>query len=422
MANPILPPASSDDTSDEELIPKRDPVSHSRLRNAFVTLFSDKNEYVIPPSELHKSENVQWLVRSPEELTTTGRSHYHYGVQFTKKMSFREIKKLFRNNTINIKPMKGTPEQVALYCSPDFFSKKKGLKKSEYTTIQRDGNEQIILGAPKSPGARTDWESIYAACKDLTRPIRSILDEFPKHAVRYEQHIRRSRARVRYEQHIGKKFNRELIIRTGVAGTGKDYDVYAEYGAENVYELAKDENGAVWWDGYEGQDVLLISDWNNTLTRARLLNITGDRMVRVNIKGGTEWWTGTKVVITSNFPIETWYHDWDGTKYVDDALVSRIDRLELYELKEESERVDRSVLAGLVVRKENWRLKTKRAARENRKKKKGGGGLVLPPSSGQNCQNKMESKVKHAIQKETRSETTTGKAQVASAKTCRRHS
>lgn len=374
---------------------RKDKPQRVRFRNCFVTLFVKNNQYIIDVSELAKNGTVTYCCRSPlEKAPSTGALHYHYYVEFDAKKSMRQIKELFRNNTINIQKRQGNAQEARLYCTRDYYSKKHKMKKDQYTCVHP---EETITEAGKlsAPGTRSDWEAIYEACKDLKRSIRSILDEFPKHAVRHEKRIRECRASVRRDFWCGQKFEREVIVRYGDAGTGKDYDVYEKYGAENIYEMTRDENGAVWWDGYEGQDVLLISDFKWWLTRARLLNICGSRMVRANIKGATEWFTGTKVIITSNFPIEQWYSNWDDTGVVDPAFVSRLTAVEKYEMEEEAEPVDYSILKPVLVKKPNWRARAKAKLRKkNKKRKKRGGGIVLPPTSGPLEKNKILPKEK----------------------------
>lgn len=237
------------------------------------------------------------------------------------------------------------------------------MTKWQYTCVDRKFEE---LGELPEPGKRSDWEEVYELCKDPLVTEREIFDQFPKLAVRYGRAIRQARADARRDEFMATHFDREVHIITGDAGTGKDFDVRAQYGAENVYELCRDENGAVWWDGYTGQDVLLISDFKWWLTRARLLNICGDRMVRTNIKCGTEWWTGTKVVITSNYKFQEWYNNWERCdSVVDPAFTSRITTHKHYRYAPgEQHKLDTSILTPEVVWKENHRQKKKRKQRK----------------------------------------------------------
>lgn len=354
-----------------------------RVRNVCITDFTTKikksrngDKVLNTPSILYTAfpGKISYIQRSPLELAPeTKKPHYHWYVEFSDKVSVEFIKReLFQDEKIHIEPRYGTQQQAINYCTGAHFSKTRKQFKHMYT-LANPTDQPLICGYPKAPGRRKDWVRVNDAIKRGCTATE-IFEEFPMKSVVYRKHILFAVAQERHTRFQGEEIERTVIVRTGNAGTGKDHSVYEEYGAENVYELCRDENGSVWWDGYEGQDVLLISDFKWWLTRARLLNITGNRMVRVSYKGGTEWFTGTTVVITSNYRVENWYPDtegigWKGKGKVDPAFASRVDEHEHWEY-EDLAQDEVSMPKAKVIKKPNYRKRAKLIAALKRNKKK----------------------------------------------------
>lgn len=87
----------------------------------------------------------------------------------------------------------------------------------------------------------------------------------------------------------------------GPTGTGKSRKIWTDY----PEHFAKPVNK--WWDGYAGQEVVCIEEWEpkNECTAAKL-KIWADRYpFPAEIKGGTiQKIRPTKIIVTSNYTIE----------------------------------------------------------------------------------------------------------------------
>lgn len=320
---------------------------------------SQKPKKIFTPKELlHDYPNrFNFAIRSPvEKCPTTGKLHHHWYLEMKDQLTMKQLKEIFNDQTIHVERRKGTQQQAITYCTKDYYSEDRRQYKRDYTSLAN--SEELRAGVPKAQGRRSDWVMIHDEIKKGT-PASVIFDMFPEKSVVFRSHIYKACSDQRRRTFAGKDRNTTTHVVYGDAGTGKDYDVYAKYGAENVYELCRDENGAVWWDGYEGQDVVLISDFKWWLTRDRLLNICGDRMIRVNCKGYCEWLTASTIVITSNYDPRTWYPDketnvpWKGNGRMDNAFVSRLTSLTRYEYQGECERSEPPPVK--VVKKQNHR-------------------------------------------------------------------
>lgn len=101
----------------------------------------------------------------------------------------------------------------------------------------------------------------------------------------------------------------EVHVRWGEPGTGKSKFVYDEHGARNIYELNLGDGclKSVWWDGYQGQPIILINDFDGELGWKYLLRLLDRYPFRMQIKGGHCWRLATHIYITANKPPTDWY-------------------------------------------------------------------------------------------------------------------
>lgn len=108
------------------------------------------------------------------------------------------------------------------------------------------------------------------------------------------------------------KCHRFLIVKVlyGKPGVGKTSYVYEKHGFENVYTVRKTEH-ALWFDGYDCQDVLLIEDYDGGIMFKQLLNLLDIYPLQLAVKGGFTWAAYHYVYITSNHKWNQWYSNRD---------------------------------------------------------------------------------------------------------------
>lgn len=98
----------------------------------------------------------------------------------------------------------------------------------------------------------------------------------------------------------------EVDVLWGEAGSGKTKSVYEKYGFENIYNVTN-INDKVWFDGYNGESILLLDDFYGWIQWGYFLKITDGYPIRLDVKTRSSWACWTRVIITSNkHPIE-WY-------------------------------------------------------------------------------------------------------------------
>lgn len=104
---------------------------------------------------------------------------------------------------------------------------------------------------------------------------------------------------------------------------GKSRRVLEAFPDAYIVETATTQ-GQVWWDNYEGEDVILFDDFYGGVKHAYLLRLLDGYRMQLPTKGAHTWKGWTKVFITSNKPPQEWYKDPKGWP----ALERRLDVVE----------------------------------------------------------------------------------------------
>jgi hypothetical protein len=102
----------------------------------------------------------------------------------------------------------------------------------------------------------------------------------------------------------GRNFKTIVYVVVGAPGSGKSHFCYA----------ASTARGSVcgrceWWDGYEGQESVVIDDFYGWIKYDELLKIMDKYPYQVPIRGGYVPFVSKTLYITSiNVLIDNWFH------------------------------------------------------------------------------------------------------------------
>lgn len=154
-------------------------------------------------------------------------------------------------------------------------------------------------------GRRTDIKKAVELIASGADEIE-LIEQCPVQFVKFTRGLDRVRAAYdKLRAHEGFR-NVEVHVRYGKAGAGKTRFVWDEVGYDKVY--ATPIGGGMWFDGYAGEDVLLIDDfYGEKYPYADFLRICDGYPLQIPVKGGFKWAAYTKVYITSNKHPREWY-------------------------------------------------------------------------------------------------------------------
>lgn len=229
------------------------------------------------------SENkdiVRYLLCQEEECPKTGKFHYQGYVQFFKAARFSRFQNMI-DDKCHLEIAKGTTIENMEYCTK--------IKSSLGTVWE--------YGKPTSQGQRNDLIHI----RDMLDKGDSMLEVAQEH---FGDFVRYHRGFEKYQNMINRKNSQirrsvEVTLILGPTGCGKTQSVLDEFGDEKVY-IVEFDGPTVWWDGYIGQKVILLDDYDNNFKLPRLLRILDVYKIRLPIKGGFTWARWQKVFITMN--------------------------------------------------------------------------------------------------------------------------
>lgn len=205
-------------------------------------------------------DTMKYIIYGKEKCPTTDKLHYQGFVAFKKQKRLKGVKKILGDQT-HIEPRRGTAEQAINYCKKDGDWQEHGVY------------EIMNIG-------------------DIVRQnITYIKEKYPLLYCRYYKGIERL-------QDKGPAW-RTLIVKYiwGKPGTGKTR--MAMNSSNNIFKI---DPPYKWWDGYEGEDTIIIDDYEElAIPRAYLLNLLDGYRLRLETKGSHTWARWQTVYITSNY-------------------------------------------------------------------------------------------------------------------------
>ena len=290
----------------------------SRSRNWTWTYFPETGKMTVDQMKVKLEAETVYSVFGVEKCPNTGRSHLQgYSVlKNTKTMS--AFKKLL-DKTMHLEHSSGSAEDNRIYCSKGDQSKEEWEEQKSNGPNYGKNATVWSCGTMPKPGMRTDIHELRDACENAV----SLCDIIKEDALvvplakyqRFAQMVHSSALKKRTRDFR----ELEVIVRWGETSRGKTRLPYEE----GAYMWCPDS--VEWWDGYDGDEILLIDDFYGQIKVARMLHLMRGYQCRLPIKGGFTYAMWQKVYITSNTHPNMWYNGWEKIpNEVKDAFFARI--------------------------------------------------------------------------------------------------
>ncbi len=220
------------------------------------------------------------------EVGENGTCHYQGYIQFKVKKRIGALKAL--HATAHWEPRRGSHAEAKEYCMKE--------------DTRMEGAEVIEWGEEVTTGQRSDLESLKCSL-DEGKSLKDISDDHFGAFLKYSRSIKEY-------QVLHTQNNRDWATFTqvywGPPGTGKTKRALHE-GGLNAYWLPKPIGNSVWFDGYDGQEVVVIDEFFGWLPRDLMCRMCDRYPLLVQVKGGTVPFLAKKIIITSNAaPAEWW--------------------------------------------------------------------------------------------------------------------
>lgn len=227
------------------------------------------------------SDEIRYIIVNPEQCPTTKRRHWQGYIQFYKSCRYAKFQKMIGDKCY-MEIAKGSAEANQIYCSK--------LKSSI--------GDHKEFGSPTSQGKRNDLIQIKNMI-DNGKNLFDVANEYFGDYVRYFKGFERYKNMIDLNECIKRRLV-EVTLLTGPTGCGKTKYVLDLHGDDNVYIVEFDNSSCVWWDGYRGENIILLDDYDNNFRLNRLLRILDSYKLRLPIKGNHTWAKWHKIYITTN--------------------------------------------------------------------------------------------------------------------------
>lgn len=188
----------------------------------------------------------------------------------------------------HLEVMRGTLDEAVAYCS-----KEDTRVSGPFSFGER----------PPGAGARTDIHAAMAMVKEGKRELE-IAEEQPGVWLRYNKALERYRRLLT----PARSWQTTALALWGPPGSGKSRRAFELGGASQFWLVRpRDSRGSVWWDGYEGQDLVVIDEFYGWMSRDMVQRIVDRYPLVVETKGGAVAFVAKKVVFTSNKHPRDWW-------------------------------------------------------------------------------------------------------------------
>lgn len=254
--------------------------------------------------EAQEASHVRYAVYQREIAPTTKTPHYQGYIEFSQAVRLAHCKKLIP--TAHWEIARGTQEQCIAYStktetrdpSPDSGP-------HEYGQRERGGQ-----------GKRNDLLDVKAKI-DAGASEKEIAESH------FGSWCRNYRAFERYKRLStpNRTWKTEVVVKYGPPGTGKSRSAMEQH--PDAYWKPRGD----WWDGYEGQEVVVIDEFYGWLPYDELLRILDRYPLILGTKGGHTAFTPKKIILTTNREPAKWY---DARKCDFAALARRVDTWEYF--------------------------------------------------------------------------------------------
>lgn len=241
-------------------------MSDARFRSWCFTSFKDDRPL---------SCGSRYFVCQRERCPDTGREHWQGFVYYGNAVRVSTVKSRIGDASAHIEASRSVKDAIR-YC------------KKEETRCGQVIEEGCVPECGREPG----WWRSYT--------VKELWEGEPEWMLRHYQGVK---TYVKDKEKCpGVRKKPRVFVFWGLPGTGKSYAARS-IDPDSFYV----KPSGLWWDGYDGQNVVIFDDFYGTERYCDILRWLSENPIKVQVKGSSVWLVAETFVFTSNVPVEKWY-------------------------------------------------------------------------------------------------------------------
>jgi len=269
-----------------------------RLRNWCWTLtYGCCDTWVCP--DIDNDPLLRYSIWS-EEKSDDGYHHFQGYSEYKKPVYGSHLKRTMNANPLHLEQRMGTPKEASDYCEKEDTHINGPWKTGTFDKQQGKRNDLCDIANLLSQGE--DYETVGKL--------------YPAAYIRYFKGMMALALlfRTNVIRHV------TTLTWWGGTGLGKSRKAYEDF--PDIYS----KPAGFWWDGYIGQETILLDDFDpDDQTYKAMLKVVDRYPLLVPVKGGFVQARWTKIIITSNDDPEEWYNRDRKSRALRDRLTNRMD-------------------------------------------------------------------------------------------------
>lgn len=265
---------------------------------------------------------VSYIVYGDEVAPKTGTQHIQGYMWLSSQKRKADVIRLLRKGVFVGVPGKDKPPSYwSEYCQKDKTNCVEwGIMPTE---------QEHLAQVPAGQGTRCDLLELKRKIDD-----GALCDDLIEQEDHFSTFVVHKRFFVEYQAHKRRRLDYhkpQVYVLHGSTGTSKTKTAYAICGGYKDVYTWQPGNGD-WFDGYQGQDYVIIDEYRGQFKYATLLNLLdGYPNTRVQVKNGFVLWSPKVIVITAPTDPHAWYPNLDAK----DSLAQLMRRVtDVYDLDE----------------------------------------------------------------------------------------
>ncbi len=250
---------------------------------------------------------IKYIVWQLERCPDTDRIHIQGYVELQRSQDVEWLKRNV-SRSAHYEFRRGTSEEADAYCRKENTREDGPYSRGDRTVSRRGERVDLISFRDRIMEGAT---------------LRELNEEHPIALMRYSSYV--MRVRNLYAKPYDRMARRvRVTLLIGPPGCGKTKMIYQIWRDKDFYRVPT-SNGTLWWDGYDGQELVLLDDFAGRASKIGLtdvLQLLDSYPIMLQNKGGFVWSAIRRIMVTTNLDPRKWY-DYTGREVHYQALRRR---------------------------------------------------------------------------------------------------